>query len=150
MSSNDNIRNSEKEEVNAYNKKNEQKAEEKNQSTEKRNTKSCKPFHIALIIVGIVIVVVLAIVIPIVVVNKNNNKKRRRKKDNGEIVIPIVELNENNNIKMTMKDNFVIPSDGKIQIVGADFQHKNGIFIIGKNKTFIINNNGQIEGVTEN
>ena len=35
-----------------------------------------------------------------------------------------------------MNDNFAIPTDGKLQVVGADFQHNNSTFIIDiNNKT---------------
>ena len=48
-----------------------------------------------------------------------------------------------------MKEDFEIPSDGKIQMVGADFQYKKSIMIVGKNKTFFIDDNGKIEDVTK-
>ena len=60
------------------------------------------------------------------------------------------KLKGNNFIKTTMNEDFIIPSDGKLQVVGVDFQHKNSTFIIGKNnKTFTIDDNGTIKGVTE-
>ena len=60
------------------------------------------------------------------------------------------KINENNFIKTTMNDNFAIPTDGKLQVVGADFQHKNSTFIIDiNNKTFTVDDNGTIKGVTK-
>ena len=67
-----------------------------------------------------------------------------QKKKNEEIII-----DGDNYIKTTMKEDFEIPSDGKIQMVGADFQYKKSIKIVGKNKTFFIDDNGKIEGVTK-
>ena len=79
-------------------------------------------------------------------------KKMKKMKKLEEIVEPdnFDEINEKNYIKTAVYKNFVIPSDGKIQVVGADFQHKNSTLIIGKNNTkFIIDDNGTIEGVTK-
>ena len=60
------------------------------------------------------------------------------------------KMKENNYLKTTMSEDFVIPSDGKLQVVGANFQHKNSTFIIGaNNKTFTIDDNGAIKGVTK-
>ena len=60
------------------------------------------------------------------------------------------EINQNNYIKVEMNDNFVIPSDGELQVVGADFQHKESIVIFGiNNNKFIIDDKGTIQGVTK-
>ena len=76
-------------------------------------------------------------------------EENEKKEDNEELDNNIFnKLKGNNYIKTTMNEDFVIPSDGKLQVVGADFQHKNSTFIIGKNnKTFTIDDNGTIEGV---
>ena len=59
-------------------------------------------------------------------------------------------VNKNNYIKAILKENFTIPSDGKIQVIGADFPQKNIISIIGRNDTiFNIDDNGTIEGITK-
>ena len=103
--------------------------------------KSLKPLHIALIVLGIVIVVAIIIIVVVVVVNKN-------KKDEDEPITP--EIIEKNHIKTTMKENYEIPSDNKIQVVGADFPHKHNAVILSKDdKIFTIDNDGKIEGVTK-
>ena len=52
-------------------------------------------------------------------------------------------------IKTTVFENFAIPSDTKLQVVGAEFTHKNSIDIISQNgKTFKIDDSGKIGGVT--
>ena len=114
----------------------------KNSQNENGNTKSCKPFIIILIVVGIIIVLILAIALPIALTKK---KETRKKKKNEETII----IDGDNYIKTTMKEDFEIPSDGKIQMVGADFQYKKSIMIVGKNKTFFIDDNGKIEDVTK-
>ena len=114
----------------------------KNSQNENGNTKSCKPFIIILIVVGIIIVLILAIALPIALTKK---KETRKKKKNEETII----IDGDNYIKTTMKEDFEIPSDGNIQMVGADFQYKKSIMIVGKNKTFFIDDNGKIEDVTK-
>ena len=102
---------------------------EENQKDDKK--KCMKPIYIIFIVIGIIIIV--GVVIALIFILK--------KKDDDE--------NENNSIKTTMSDDFVIPSDKKIQIVGANFPHKNTTFIIGakNNKTFIIDDDGLIKNV---
>ena len=85
------------------------------------------------------------------VVNGENGENGVNRQ-NEEIVDPINanEINEKNYIKTTMNKDFIIPSNGKLQVVGSDFQHKNSTLIIGKNKTsFIIEDNGTNEGVSK-
>ena len=49
-----------------------------------------------------------------------------------------------------MNDDFAIPSNGKLQIVGADFQNKKNIVIFGiNNSKFSIDDKGTIQGVTK-
>ena len=57
--------------------------------------------------------------------------------------------NPYNNIKVT-SENVVISSDNKLKVLGKDFPYKNSSVIIGKNnKTFNIDDSGNIEGVTK-
>ena len=58
-------------------------------------------------------------------------------------------INESNYVSTTMKKNFKISSNETLQIVGADFVHKNNTLIAGQTgKVFKINEEGQIKGVT--
>ena len=115
-----------------------QKDEGKTQNTEKEKekekTKSCKLIYIILTAVILLIIVAASIAILILLKKKNEDK----------------EINQNNYIKVEMNDNFVIPSDGELQVVGADFQHKESIVIFGiNNNKFIIDDKGTIQGVTK-
>ena len=117
---------------------------------DKENTKnrSCKPIYIFLFILGIIIIV-LVLTIPIVL----KYKKRNDNNGENEKYYPIIfsDINKNNYIKTTVYEDFVIPPDRKLQVVGEDFQHKNSTFIIGTNKhTFFIDEKGMIKGVTIN
>ena len=83
------------------------------------------------------------------ITNSNDLKNSDEGSENGEKIIGNFEYNKNNYIKTTMIDNFKISSNEKLQIVGADYQHKNDTLIFSKNgKVFNINKNGQIEGVS--
>ena len=117
---------------------------------DKENIKNrfCKPIYIFLFILGIIIIV-LVLTIPIVI----KYKKRNDNNGENEKYYPIIfsDINKNNYIKTTVYEDFVIPSDRKLQVVGEDFQHKNSTFIIGINKhTFLIDEKGMIKGVTIN
>ncbi len=131
-----------------YLKKSTQNDEEKIQEIQdKENIKNrfCKPIYIFLFILGIVIIVG-AISIPIIIIKHNNNGEKKK-------YYPIIfsDINENNYIQTTLYEDFVIPPDKKLQVVGEDFQHKNSTFIIGTNKhTFFIDEKGMIKGVTMN
>ena len=114
--------------------------EEKNQNTEKTNDSSLKPIHIFLIVLGAILIVALVIVISVIVV-KNNNKYIRRPKRNI--------IRENSYVKAEVYDDLTIPSDGKLQVVGREFQHKSNILIIGVKKNFTINENGKIDNITK-
>ena len=70
--------------------------------------------------------------------------------ENGEIVNINILINEKNYIKTTVYENFVIPSDKTLQVVGIDFPHKKSTFIISKTKkSFAIDDSGKIKGVTK-
>ena len=115
---------------------------EENQKNE--NKKSCKPIYIIFIVIGIIIIIGVAIALFFILKKKDDDENEEE--DSSFI---FYEKNENNSIKTTMSDDFVIPSDKKIQIVGANFPHKNTTFIIGakNNKTFIIDEDGFIKNV---
>ena len=118
------------------------------ENTEEQKTKK-KPFNYIpiIIIIGVVILVAVVVIIVVVVTKKKDKKKEDENKPPSII---LMELNEKNHIKTTMNDGFSIPSDKKIQVVGADYPHKNTTFIIGKNNhSFLIDDDGKIEGVTE-
>ena len=101
--------------------------------------KNFESIHIILIIIGIGIIVGVAITL-FFVLKKNKNK------DEDEFIFD--EKDENNCIITTMNDDFEIPSNKKVQVVGANFQHKNQTFIVGKkDKTFIIDDEGFIKDV---
>ena len=122
-----------------------QEDEKKIQSTEKINTKSCKFIHIFLIALGVAILIGAAIGIAIA------NKKKKQKNEGKFKPIILGEINENNYIKTKVYEDFIIPSDKKIRVVGENFKDKKSTFIIGKNKNkFIIDDNGIIEGITKN
>ena len=115
---------------------------EENQKNE--NKKSCKPIYIIFIVIGIIIIIGVAIALFFILKKKDDDENEE---EDGSFIF--YEKNENNSIKTTMSDDFVIPSDKKIQIVGANFPHKNTTFIIGakNNKTFIIDEDGFIKNV---
>ena len=70
--------------------------------------------------------------------------------DNETIDRPNVLLNITNYIKTTVYENFIIPSNKRLQVVGKDFLYKRNTFIIGRNnKTVSIDDNGYINGVTK-
>ena len=110
--------------------------ENKNTNT---NTSSNRNIKILLIALLIVIVVAAAIAIPVVLIKSKDNN-----------IAHIESINKNNYIKTEVYENYEIPSDGKLQVVGKEFSQKNSTLIIGTNNNkFIINNNGIIEGVTK-
>ena len=110
---------------------------------ENKNTSSCKTINIVLIIIGIVIVIWITIAISVILAKLNKSI------ENEEIEEEIYELNENNYIKTTAYNDLIIPSDKKLQVVGADFPHKKNTFIIGNKKSFSIDNNGKISKVSK-
>ena len=128
--------------------------EEKRQQTENemvpkdRNAKeSCQLtlLHKILIVAAVVVVVVVIIVVIVVVTRDDGKKKPGGENSNNPPV-----LDENNYISVTLNEDFVFPADKKVQIVGADFPHKEDVIIIGRNnKVFKINNEGKIEDVTK-
>ena len=125
----------------------EKNVEEKPQITNTENTKS-KPFKYLYLIIIVGIIILLTVIIIIIVVCTKKKKKKTADKDDEPPLI--MELNEKNHIKTTMNDKFVIPSDKKIQVVGADYPHKNTTFIIGKNNhSFLIDETGKISGVKQ-
>ena len=103
-------------------------------------------------------IIAAAIAIPL-----NNKKKNPKIKDNmqneeegqnkgedqNDEEVPL-DVNKNNYAKTKAYENFIIPPDGKLQVVGENFQQKNSTIIVGKNnKTFSIDDNGMIENITE-
>jgi len=111
---------------------------EKNQKIKEsiENKKNSGSMNIILIIIGIGIII--GVVITLFFVLKKN-KKEEEEQEEEEDEIDYFEKDENNCITTTMNDDFEIPSNKKIQVVGVNFQHKNVTFIVGKkNKTFII------------
>ena len=83
----------------------------------KENIEKKKNFdsiHIILIIIGIGIIVGVAITL-FFVLKKNKNK------DEDEFIFD--EKDENNCVVTTMNDDFEIPSNKKVQVVGANFQN---------------------------
>ena len=131
-----------------------QKKEEMRQQTvsemvsKDRNAKeSCQLtlLHKILIVAAVVVVVVVIIVVIVVVTRDDGKKKPGGENSNNPPV-----LDENNYISVTLNEDFVFPADKKVQIVGADFPHKEDVIIIGRNnKVFKINNEGKIEDVTK-
>ena len=122
--------------------------EEQSQNIEDKNTNSCKLklIHKILIAIGVAIVVAIIIAVSVIAAKDNSKKKRIKKRD----TITSYDISDNNYIKTTIYDDFVIPSDRKLQVVGADFPQKNSTFIVSLNKKyFAINEDGLIENVTE-
>ena len=140
-----------------------------------KKPKSTKIIFIILIALGVLVIITLAVALPLILIHKKKKKDKEENfgedegnkesggneeskgdEENGgneeEKDEPnlFYDLNENNHIKTEAYKDFVIPSDGRIQVVGSDFEHKNSTFIVGRNnKTFIIDDNGTIENVTE-
>ena len=95
------------------------------------------------------IIVGASILTPIIINYANKENKKTNEEKEKPVKLNIL-LNEKNYIKTTVYENFIIPSDRKLQVVGKDFPYKKSTFIIGKNNnSFIINDNGVIEGVTK-
>ena len=93
--------------------------ENKNTNT---NTSSNRNIKILLIALLIVIVVTAAIAIPVVLIKSKDNN-----------IAHIESINKNNYIKTEVYENYEIPSDGKLQVVGKEFSQKNSTLIIGTN-----------------
>ena len=122
-------------------------------NVENTNTNTNTPYRsikILLIALLIIIIVAAAITIPLVLIKSKDNNKKVEETDIIHIDIVDIEINKNNLIKTEFYEDFDIPSDGKLQVVGKDFSQKNHTLIIGNNNNkFIIDNNGMIEGVTK-
>ena len=144
---NDNAPDTQARQIPSENHENNENQENNEQKAENIENSPLKKKYLIMIIVGIIVlIVVLVIIIAVVVIKKK--KKKKKKDENGSTFYQ--EINENNYAKTSMKDNLSIPSDKKLQVVGADFQYKNTTLIIGKNnKAFRINNDGKIEGITK-
>ena len=143
--------------------KNTKNNEENNQNVKNEKNNSCKPTQILLIVLGVIIGVLLvgaAIAIPII---------QRIKKKKEEVIAPtdetekieetegkvrqdiFGEINGSNYIRTEAYEDFLIPYDGSLRVVGEDFQHKESVFILSKdNVKFIIDNNGTIKDVNKN
>ena len=116
---------------------------EENKQIEEKivNKKFFKPIHIIFALLGI-LVLVLVIVALVFIFKKDDNLEEE----------DLIDFDETdyNYIITTMNDDFEIPSNKKIQVVGANFHHKNQTFIVGKkDRTFVIDNEGFIKGVTK-
>ena len=128
------------------------------ENIEARHSKCIKPIYIFLIILGCILVIG-TITIPIVVKNRQKSEGNEESDKNKESTIIenerngwdfYYEVNENNYVKATLNEDFIIPHNRKIQIVGADFKQKKSTFIIGmRKKIFNIDDNGIIEGITK-
>ena len=84
--------------------------------------------------------------------NEEKEKENEEKEKFEEIFdsINFGDINEDNFIKTTFNNNFIIPADRKIQVVGSEYPSKDNIFILDKNnRKFIIDNKGFIKGVTK-
>ena len=141
---NDNAPDTQARQIPSENHENNENQENNEQKAENIENSPLKKKYLIMIIVGIIVLIVVLVIIIAVVVTK----KKKKKDENGSTFYQ--EINENNYAKTSMKDNLSIPSDKKLQVVGADFQYKNTTLIIGKNnKAFRINNDGKIEGITK-
>ena len=163
MSNNQNIKiteNNNEENVNYKTNRNinsekyEQKDNQINEKTDNESKKIFKPFYIGLIVLASIIVILVIVVVIIVLTDKKNKKEEEEpKEDKNETEgssLYSVTLNENNYIKTTMIDNFIIPPNKKVKVVGTDYPYKNITFIVGSaNNSFSINENGEIEGLTK-
>ena len=124
--------------------------EEKNHKTGNKNNRSNKFIYILVIFLLIAMIISAAIAIPL-----NNKKKNPKIEDNmqneeegqnkgedqNDEEVPL-DVNKNNYAKTKAYENFIIPPDGKLQVVGENFQQKNSTIIVGKNnKTFSIDDN---------
>ena len=82
-----------------------------------------------------------------------NEYKENEEKEKFEGIFDSInfgDINEDNFIKTTFNNNFIIPADRKIQVVGSEYPSKDNIFILDKNnRKFIIDNKGFIKGVTK-
>ena len=115
---------------------------QKNQITNtENNTSTCKTTHIICAIIGLILTIVIAIVLAVVLNKLNKLKYEEEPLD--------IKLNENNYISTIAADDLVIPSDKKLQVVGADFPHKKNTFIVGNKKSFVIDNDGKITKVSK-
>ena len=106
-------------------------------------------FTLLKIRVIISIIVGTSIIVP-AIYNLGKKDINEENEDNETIDRPNVLLNITNYIKTTVYENFIIPSNKRLQVVGKDFLYKRNTFIIGRNnKTFSIDDNGYINGVTK-
>ena len=132
--------------------------EKKMKHTKYVNTKPCKYMFILPIVLGVSIMtgVAIAIIIILKKMNRKNGEKDMENEETEEIEENFKpnnfgQINKNNYIKTKVYEDFIIPSDRKLRVLGEDFQYKNSTFIIDKNeKIYIIDDNGIIEGVTKN
>ena len=108
-------------------------------NTKNQETTVSNPIRIVLIILGIILIIGGVIALSIVLAKLNSKKIEEN----------LYELNEDNYIETTAYEDLVIPTDKKLQVVGADFPHKKETFIIGNKKSFTIDNNGKIGNVAK-
>ena len=100
----------------------------------KENKKKVKPIYFYSVLIGLIIV---SFIVGIVILLTKENDCP----DNPE---PSFELNSSNYIKI---DGFFISSGNNIRVIGANFLHKQDIFVVGNNKNFTIDNEGKIKNV---
>ena len=100
----------------------------------KENKKKVKPIYFYSVLIGLIIV---SFIVGIVILLTKENDCP----DNPE---PSFELNSSNYIKI---DGFFIYSGNNIRVIGANFLHKQDIFVVGNNKNFTIDNEGKIKNV---
>ena len=123
------------------------------QTKKNKKTKIIKPINYYFIVLG---VIALVFTVTILLLMRPAKKEIPDKEPNeldepdeqGETPSITFDLNEHNSAKATFKDDFVIPSNKKLKVVGIDFAYKENVLVVGKNKNFTIDNEGQIKDVT--
>ena len=148
---------------------NQDQTSKKGSKNDNKKTKSNKLKLILLILLGVALIAAIIVAIHIII-NKNKKKKNGRilkneengknkeipnNKENGKskpkeevkkAPFFFSELSENNYNKTKEYNDSEILPDRRIKDIGEDFQRKNNKFISGrKNKTFIIDGNGNIK-----
>ena len=129
--------------IQVYESEEDLKVKKSKEENKNENKKSCKPIYIIFIVIGIIIIVGVAIALVFILKKKDDDDENEE--DDNQFFL----YDENNSIKTTMRDDFEIPSDNKIQIVGANFPYKNVTIIKGAkdNKVFNIDDDGLISNV---